>query len=129
MGVRQFTKQTRTSPLEVGTPEGNPERCLTLLIDGAALNVPEVDADGYQIFRANVARLSQQMPDRLPQEEKLALIRAAEHEFETYRVIAETTLREGRRAGECWLRRCCTNCWRISASGPHRRVQARCWGR
>ncbi len=39
MGVRQFTKQTGTSPLEVGTPEGNPERFLTLLIDGAALNV------------------------------------------------------------------------------------------
>ena len=105
MGVRQFTKQTGTSPLEVGTPEGNPERCLTLLIDGAALNVPEVDAEGYRLFRANVARLSQQMPDRLPQEEKLALIRAAVHEFETYRGTAETALRE-RQAG-----------WRALAAG------------
>ena len=77
----------------MGTPEGNPERCLTLLIDGAALNEAEVDADGYQIFRANVARLSQQMPDRLPQEEKLALIRAAVLEFATYRGKAETVLR------------------------------------
>ena len=105
MGVRQFIKQTGRSPLAAGTPEGNPERCLTLLIDGAALNVPEVDADGYRLFRANVARLSQQMPDRLPQEGKLALIRAAVHEFETYRGTAETALRE-RQAG-----------WRALAAG------------
>jgi len=98
MGVRQYTKQSASIPRDGGGPETNPERSLTLLIDGTALNVPETDAEGYQKFRANVARLSQRMPDRLPQEEKLALIREVLREFETYRGTAETALRE-RQAG------------------------------
>lgn len=98
MGARQFTKQTGMSPLEAGAPGENSERSLTLLIEGAALNMPELDAESYQLFRANVARLSQQMPDRLPQEEKLASIREVLREFETYRGGAESAVRE-RQAG------------------------------
>lgn len=98
MGVRQFTRQAGPSALEAGTPAENAERCLTLLIDGAALNMPELSAEDYQRFRANVARLSQQMPDRLPQEEKMTLIREVVREFESYRGAAETAVRE-RQAG------------------------------
>ena len=98
MGVRQYSATVAEAGLKAGVPDPNAERCLTLLIDGTSLNIPEIDAESYQKFRANVARLSQQMPDRLPLEEKLALIRAVVHEFEAYRGTAESALRE-RQAG------------------------------
>ncbi len=70
------------------------ERCLTLLAEGAAAGVPEMDADCYRAFRAKVADLSRRLPDRLPDEEKLALISSILREFESYRNGAETGLRE-----------------------------------
>jgi GGDEF domain-containing protein len=72
----------------------NVERCLTLLVEGMALNVPEIDAGAYKAFRANLSRLSMQLPDRLPDNEKLELIRSILAEFESYRNLTETTLRE-----------------------------------
>ena len=71
----------------------NPERVLTLVVEGAALGVPEVDAEVYKEFRANVARLSLQLPDRLPEEEKLAQVRLVLREFENYRSRSETEVR------------------------------------
>ena len=70
------------------------ERCLTLLVEGAAAGVPELDADCYRTFRAKVAELSRRLPDRLPEEEKLALISSILREFESYRNGAEAALRE-----------------------------------
>jgi len=70
------------------------ERTLTLLVEGAALNMPEIDSDSYKVFRANVKRLGLQVPDRLPDEDKLALIRTILHEFETYRQGADGALKE-----------------------------------
>jgi len=72
----------------------NPERFLTLLAEGAARGMPEVDAAACNAFRASVNKLSLRLPDRLPDEEKLALIRAILHEFESYRNGSEATLRE-----------------------------------
>ena len=72
----------------------NAERCLTLLVEGAALNVLDVDAGSYKEFRSNVSKLAQQLPDRLPDEEKLALIRTILHEFENYRDTGEKVIRE-----------------------------------
>lgn len=69
-------------------------RFLTLLVEGAATGVPEIGEQSYRAFRGKIEELSRQLPDRLPDEEKLALIRAILHEFETYRNSAETTLRE-----------------------------------
>ncbi len=79
--------------------EGNPEissieRTLTLLVEGTALNMPEIDPDSYKLFRGNVSRLALQIPDRLPEEEKLALLRSILHEYELYRDAAETVLKE-----------------------------------
>jgi GGDEF domain-containing protein len=70
------------------------ERCLTLLVEGMALNMPEIDLESYKAFRKNVNRLSLQLPDRLPDDEKLVLIRAILQEFENYRGGTETVLRE-----------------------------------
>jgi GGDEF domain-containing protein len=82
----------------------NSERCLTLLIEGTALNVPEIDREAFQEFRANVGRLSMQIPDRLPDEEKLSLIRTIVHEFEVYRNSGEKELRE------------CKSAWHVLAT-------------
>jgi len=70
------------------------ERFLTLLADGAAAGVPEMDATAYKNFRTRVDVLSRQLPDRLPDDEKLAILRSILHEFETYRNDAESALRE-----------------------------------
>jgi len=70
------------------------DRCLTLLVEGAAAGVPEMDAAKYRAFRSNVDDLARRLPDRLPDEEKLALISTILREFESYRNGAETALRE-----------------------------------
>ena len=70
------------------------ERCLSLLAEGAAAGVPEMDAESYHAFRAKVTELAHRLPDRLPDEEKLALIGSILREFEGYRNGAETALRE-----------------------------------
>lgn len=70
------------------------ERTLTLLVDGAALNMPEIDAESYRAFRSNVSRLALPLRDRLPEEEQLVQIRTILHEFEVYRTEAERALKE-----------------------------------
>jgi GGDEF domain-containing protein len=94
MNLHQLTSR---GPLHApgGKPAEPPnvERFLTLLVDGAALGVPEVDSVLYKEFREGIARLSLRLPDRLPDEEKLALIRAILSEFESYRNGTETELR------------------------------------
>jgi len=75
-------------------PLPNPDRYLSMLLDGAVRNVPEVDAQTYKEFRSNLSRLSLQLPDRLPDADKLALIRVIVHEFENYRDGSERAARE-----------------------------------
>jgi GGDEF domain-containing protein len=70
------------------------ERYLTLLAEGAAMNVPVIDSVRYEEFRARVTKLSQRLPDRLPDEEKAALLRSILHEFESYRAAAEDEVRK-----------------------------------
>jgi len=74
--------------------QANSERCLTLLVDGAARGAVEVDATAYANFRSNLEELARRIPDRLPEEEKLALIRKINQEFDAYRTVTETALRE-----------------------------------
>jgi GGDEF domain-containing protein len=86
------------------TAEPNPEasgidRCLTLLADGATRGLPEIDPAAYSSFRSNVETLSRGLPDRLPDDEKLALIRSILQEFENYRNSSESYLREQQ---TCW---------------------------
>ena len=72
----------------------NSERFLTLTVDGAALGVPEIDGEVYKRFRSNISRLSLQLADHLPDEEKLAQIRGILREFDEYRRSSEDEVRD-----------------------------------
>ena len=93
MSLRQIAPGSKGSSGEAAD-SANPERCLTLLAEGAAINTPEIDAAAYQVFRANVGRLGMQLRDRMPDGEKLAQIRTILHEFEKYRENSDAALRE-----------------------------------
>jgi len=77
-----------------GSPIYNPELCLTLLVEGTSLGVPEVDTESYKRFRANVEHLVHQLAGQLPAEDKLALIHSVIHEFEVYRGESEAAIRD-----------------------------------
>ncbi|HXR37975.1 MAG TPA: diguanylate cyclase [Terracidiphilus sp.] len=95
MNLRGITGRGKAgTPVEDEHEISSIERTLTLLVEGTALNMPQIDADSYKAFRANVSRLALQIPDRLPEEDKLALLRTILHEYEVYRDAAETALRE-----------------------------------
>jgi GGDEF domain-containing protein len=94
MNLRRMTGLGGSSSTEKKAAElPNPERVLTLVVEGAALGVPEVDPEIYKEFRTNVAKLALQLPDRLPEEEKLAQVRLVLREFENYRSRSEAELR------------------------------------
>ena len=94
MNLKQFTTRGQSqTPVESAAELSNPERFLTLIVEGAALGVPEIDSAAYSAFRANVGKLALQLPDRLPDGEKLAQIRAVVREFESYRRASEDELR------------------------------------
>jgi hypothetical protein len=76
----------------------NAERCLTLMAEGAALNMLDIDADTYKIFRSQISQLTTQIPDRRSDDEKLSQIRVIIKEFEGYRNNTESLLR-GRISG------------------------------
>lgn len=83
----------RPAQIEVGIPESS-ERSLTQLIEGVARNLPEVHPEAYQDLRANLTRLALQLRDRLPEDDKLELIRGVLREFESYRTKVDELLRE-----------------------------------
>lgn len=89
--------QPRTSPQEEAALASS-ERCLTLLVDGAARGAVEVDSVPYKNFRANLDELARRIPDHLPEEEKFVLIRSINQEFEAYHTLADNALRERRAA-------------------------------
>lgn len=93
MTPRPTTAQSKLRPPAREEPPGA-ERCLTLMIEGAAQNLPEIDGEAYGAFRAVVGRMAMQVPDRLPPADKLVIIRAIIHEFEAYRANVELTLRD-----------------------------------
>ncbi|MGA3263830.1 MAG: diguanylate cyclase [Terracidiphilus sp.] len=95
MNLRQMAAWGQSHPSdkkEAAAP--NAERWLTLLTEGAALNVPTIDLESYKKFRANVSKLALLLPDRLPDEEKQELLRTILSEFESYRKNSDTALRE-----------------------------------
>ena len=95
MNLRQITAWGKPGSGEPEVPPTpNIERSLTLLVEGAALNMPEIDADTYKAFRGNVSRLALRIPDRLPEEDRLALLRSILHEFEVYRDGSDRVLKE-----------------------------------
>jgi len=94
MNLRQMTAWGQSRPDGEKGPElPVAERFLTLLAEGAALGVPEVDSELYKEFRGQVAQLALQLPDRLSDDEKLAQIRAVLSRFENYRNRSEAEIR------------------------------------
>jgi GGDEF domain-containing protein len=94
MNLRQMTGLGRSKSTEKKAPQlPNSDRVLTLVVEGAALGIPEVDVETYKEFRTNVAKLALQLSDRLPEDEMLAQVRLVLHEFESYRSHSETELR------------------------------------
>jgi GGDEF domain-containing protein len=70
------------------------DRCLTLLVEGVALNVPEIDAAVYKSFREAISTMARSLPDRLPESDALPIIKAILREFEVYRKGVDEALRE-----------------------------------
>jgi GGDEF domain-containing protein len=94
MNLKQMTSWGQSQPpVESAAKLSNPERFLTLVVEGAALGVPEIDSAAYGAFRSSVGKLALQLPDRLPDDEKLAQIRSVVREFESYRRAGEDELR------------------------------------
>jgi GGDEF domain-containing protein len=94
MNLRKMTGFGHSSPAKEGPEAPTSDRCLTLLVEGAALNMPSIDAESYKKFRANINSMAMQVPDRLPDADKLAMIQNLIHEFEYYRAGSENALRE-----------------------------------
>ncbi len=95
MNRRQITGREPEDPAEQTPVElPNPNRVLTLVVEGTALGVPEIDGEAYKQFRDNVGMLALRLPDRLPEEEKLAQVRAVLGEFENYRRRVDAELRD-----------------------------------
>ncbi len=93
MNLRQITSRGASNASDKQGEPQNIERYLTLLVEGASLGVPEIDSDLYKEFRDQVARWALQLPNRLPDGEKLAQLRAVLREFENYRNRTESELR------------------------------------
>jgi GGDEF domain-containing protein len=95
MNLRQMAAWGQTHPGGDKLVElPNPERFLTLAVEGLARGVPEIDSETYKQFRSNVAKLALQLPDRAPEEEKLTQLRSIVREFGDYRKVGEDELRD-----------------------------------
>jgi hypothetical protein len=95
MNLRQMMGRPRPDgDAEEKIELANDERSFSLLIDGVAASTPEVDRDFYRLFRTKVEKLSRQLPDRLPEDDKIALIKSILQEFEFYRKNADEELRD-----------------------------------
>jgi len=95
MDLRQMAGLGRSPSSAKG--ESSPaalERSLTLLVEGMAQHVPEIDAHSYKELRERVAQLALKIPDRLPEDDKLELIQDVLYEFGRYHDSAELALRE-----------------------------------
>lgn len=74
-------------------PAYPPDACLTMLLEGTALGVPELDAEAYRRFRSHVDDMVHKLAGNLPQEERMVLIKAIVAEFDSYRAATESALR------------------------------------
>jgi GGDEF domain-containing protein len=63
-------------------------------VEGFVRHLPEIHSEGYKDLRANITRLSLQLRDGLPEDDKVELIRSILREFETYHGKVDELLRE-----------------------------------
>lgn len=83
--------ETTVEPIAGGVGS---DRALTLLVEGAVRQMPQIDVGTYSSFCERVNTLAMQMPDRLPEEEKLQYVKCVLKEFETYQATANAMQRE-----------------------------------
>jgi len=93
MTVTQAPPKPQTRPA-ANAEAPNIGRGLALLVEGAALNMPEIDSPTYKLFRETVSAMVKKIPDRLPETQLLPLVKAIICEFESYRYGADSALRE-----------------------------------
>jgi len=97
MNLKQMTMQGECQP-PPNADALNVEQCLTLLVEGAALNMPQIDAQAHKSFREAIGALARQIPDCLSDSDTLGVIKEILRQFEIYRNGVDTALRE-RQAG------------------------------
>lgn len=95
MAMRARFSKSQSPPVNtpLATLDGA-ERSLSMLVEGTARNMPEIHAEAYQDLRANLAKLSLQLRDGLPEDDKVELIRSILREFESYRARVDELLRD-----------------------------------
>ena len=67
-------------------------RALGLLLEGAAINLPQIDAELHRRFRSGILRSSISLVQPQSGHDLLNIIASLVHEFETYRTDSEATL-------------------------------------
>lgn len=72
----------------------NTERYMTLLIEGAAQRVPEVDPVSYKVLRTSLSQLAMQAPDKLPDKEKFELVQKVLRELDNYQKASNTAIKD-----------------------------------
>lgn len=93
MSAMQKTTWSSSAPPGADSTIYKPDPYLCMLIEGAALGVPEVDTEAYHRFRDNVEQMIHKLASQLPTEDRLALVQSIVHEFDSYRADAETAIR------------------------------------
>jgi GGDEF domain-containing protein len=67
-------------------------RALGLLLEGAAINLPQIDPELHRRFRSGILRSSISLIQPQSEQHLLNIIASLVHEFETYRTDSEATL-------------------------------------
>jgi GGDEF domain-containing protein len=93
MGLRQMTGWGK-GPAEADPAADNIGNCMTALVEGVAESMPRIDDKTYREFRGTAARMALQIPDRMENAGRIAVVNAILHEFENYRIGVESALRE-----------------------------------
>ncbi|MGB6688560.1 MAG: diguanylate cyclase [Terracidiphilus sp.] len=93
MAVNQASAENHARPA-ANTEAPNIGRGLALLVEGAALNMPEIDSPTYKLFRETISAMVKKIPDRLPETDLLPVVKAIICEFESYRYGTDSALRE-----------------------------------
>lgn len=71
----------------------NFERCLALLAEGAASNVPEIEESSFHSFRESVISMARQITEQPQGSDLMPAVKAIVREFEGYRKSVDNALR------------------------------------
>lgn len=99
MNLREMMGRPKTDvAVEEKVDFESAERCLSLLVAGMAQSAIEIESDSYKLFRDRVDKLARRIPDHLPEDDKIALVREIISEFDNHRKTSEEAIRDRRAA-------------------------------